>query len=178
MQKAIYLVPAEGVDVQILSELKIQLEKVFGFPCKIEETTEIPLYAFNPKRNQYLSTAILESLKIPKDAIGVLGVTNLDLYVPQLRFVFGEASFSKRVAVISLCRLHEEYYGLKGNRLLFEKRAITEAIHELGHTFGLHHCNNPKCVMYFSNSIVDTDRKGYNFCDECKEKLHGILEGY
>ncbi|MBI5187681.1 MAG: archaemetzincin family Zn-dependent metalloprotease [Nitrospirae bacterium] len=99
----------------------------------------------------------------------VLGIVDHDLYVPQLNFVFGEAG--RKMAVISLTRLRQEFYGLSEDRGLFHKRTLTEAVHELGHTYGLGHCRNPRCVMFFSNSLMDTDRKGPEFCLGCGGRL-------
>jgi len=99
-----------------------------------------------------------------------LGIVNHDLYVPELNFVFGEASW--KAAAISLTRLRQEFYHLPENRSLFHQRILTEAVHELGHTYGLGHCENPRCVMFFSNSLMDTDRKGPAFCARCKSKLY------
>ena len=87
---------------------------------------------------------------------------------PGLNFIFGLAS--KKIVIISITRLYEEFYGYKKNNQLFNKRVLTEAVHELGHAYGLNHCKNPYCVMFFSNSLVDTDRKGHKFCDDCKKK--------
>ena len=131
-----------------------------------------PDYAFNKKRNQYLSTAILKALMEGKGYMArekLLGVVDQDLYVPELNFVFGEAS--QKAAIISLSRLRQEFYHLPQEQSLLYKRTLTEAVHELGHTYGLDHCKNPRCVMFFSNSLIDTDRKGSEFCPECRKKL-------
>lgn len=109
-----------------------------------------PHYAFNKKRNQYLSTAILNTFKEQKEYASyerILGIVDHDLYVHELNFVFGEAS--RKVVVISLIRLRQDFYALPEDRNLFQKRVLTEAIHESGHTYGLCHCENPKCVMFF-----------------------------
>jgi archaemetzincin len=130
-----------------------------------------PDYAYNKKRNQYLSTALLKTLMEQKEYMAygkVLGVVDQDLYVPELNFVFGEAG--QKAAVISLTRLRQEFYRLPQDQKLFYKRALTEAVHELGHTYGLGHCRNPQCVMFFSNSLMDTDRKGPEFCMGCKPR--------
>jgi archaemetzincin len=101
----------------------------------------------------------------------VLGVTGADLTAPGLNFVFGLADPKSRTAVISLARLYPEFYGQPRNPGLFKARALKEAVHELGHLLGLDHCPDPACIMAFSNSLSDTDRKGPGFCALCRELL-------
>ena len=97
----------------------------------------------------------------------VLGVVNVDIFVPGLNFVFGEAQCPGEAALISLWRLKPEFYGASEDRELFLERAVKEAVHEVGHTLGLRHCPRASCVMYFSNSIMETDRKRSTFCERC-----------
>jgi len=160
------------VDSNIIGRLKNDLSRVFNKDVTIGKEMPEPDYAYNKKRNQYLSTAILITLIEQKEYAPyekILGVVDHDLYVPELNFVFGEAS--QKAAVISLTRLRQEFYHLPEDRNLFHRRALTEAVHELGHTYGLPHCTNPRCVMFFSNSLMDTDRKGSEFCPDCKNRL-------
>jgi len=134
----------------------------------------IPKNAYNAVRKQYHSTTILNELYNKTkhlDADAVLGVTRVDLYVPHLNFVFGEAQCPGKAALISLHRLRPEFYGREPDPNLFEERGVKEAIHELGHVFGLNHCKNPTCIMFFSNGINDTDFKQAKFCDNCSKKL-------
>jgi archaemetzincin len=170
----IYLQPIGKIDQIVLDNLISPIETCFDLPCKIAEPLSFPDYAYNSKRGQYLSTAILEQIRkaMPKDANKVLGIVDLDLYVPNLNFVFGEADMINGVCIISIIRLRQKFYRLPENKELFIERTIKEAIHELGHTFGLYHCSNPNCVMFFSNSLLDTDRKGKNFCKVCAPKLN------
>ncbi|HVP27089.1 MAG TPA: matrixin family metalloprotease, partial [Candidatus Bathyarchaeia archaeon] len=86
-------------------------------------------------------------------------------------YVFGEAESPGKAALISLYRLKPEFYGKKPNTELFIERSTKEAVHEIGHTLGLNHCSNPFCVMYFSNSIFETDRKQSLFCNKCYLKI-------
>jgi archaemetzincin len=168
----IVIVAVGRVDKEAIESLKNDLSRIFNRQVFIGKEMPEPDYAFNRKRNQYLSTAILNALMDQKEYAvyeRVLGIVDHDLYVPELNFVFGTAS--EKVAVISLTRLKQEFYGLPENRGLFYKRTLTEAVHELGHTYGLDHCRNPRCVMFFSNSLIDTDRKSPEFCPECKSKL-------
>ena len=169
---SIALVAVGDVDRKVIEVLKGDLDKTFNRQALIGKPMPKPDYAFNKKRNQYLSTAILNAIMGQTDAAAydkILGIVDNDLYVPRLNFVFGEAG--SKAAVISLTRLRQEFYHLPENRPLFHQRIFTEAVHELGHTYGLRHCENPRCVMFFSNSLMDTDKKGSAFCQRCKSKL-------
>jgi archaemetzincin len=168
----ILLVPVGEIDAKVIESLQVDLGKTFNKKVSIGRGMPHPDYAFNRKRNQYLSAAILKTLMDQKEYMAygkVLGVVEQDLYVPELNFVFGEAS--QKAAIISVTRLKQEFYHLSQDQSLFHKRVLTEAVHELGHTYGLGHCRNPHCVMFFSNTLMDTDRKGSDFCPECKGKL-------
>jgi len=169
---SILLVPVGEIDKKVIERLQVDLVKIFNKQVEAGQGMPHPDYAYNKKRNQYLSTAILKTLKEQKKYMAygkVLGIVDQDLYVPELNFVFGEAS--QKAAVISITRLRQEFYHLPQDQSLFHKRGLTEAVHELGHTHGLGHCRNPRCVMFFSNTLMDTDRKGSEFCPECKSKL-------
>lgn len=158
--------------METLRSLQEGLSKVFPkTECIIiEEEMPIPREAFDKTRGQYHSSIVLSKIHkhVKKgEANHVLGVTEADLFVPRLNFVFGEAESPGKVAIISLHRLHPEYYGQPPNRELFLQRCLKEAVHETGHMLGLGHCQNLRCVMFFSNSIADTDRKEFLFCERC-----------
>lgn len=169
---SILLVPVGKVDRNVMEWLESELSKVFGKQVVVGKGLGEPEDALNDKRNQYLSTTILRALMELEECEAhekTLGIADHDLYVPELNFVFGEAS--RAAAIISLTRLRQEWYGLAGDSNLFRRRVLTEAVHELGHTYGVGHCRNSKCVMFFSNSLMDTDRKGPEFCPECRRTL-------
>lgn len=163
----LYMRPIGDVDDRTLRELKASLSSIFKVNVIIDRTMDIPDIAYNPKRNQYNSSLILNEMmkSLPQDASKVLGIIDVDLFVPRLNFVFGEARDS--VAVISITRLRQEYYGLSGDDLLFGERVLKEAVHEVGHMYGLGHCTDRLCVMHFSNCLDDTDIKDYHFCSTC-----------
>lgn len=101
----------------------------------------------------------------------MLALTDVDLFTPGLNFVFGQAQCPGKIALVSIYRLDPAKYGALPNPTLLLERATKEAIHELGHTFGLRHCLNPRCVMAFSNSIIEVDEKTAKFCARCKSRL-------
>jgi archaemetzincin len=146
----------------------------------ISEILPTPKEAFDKRRKQHRSDIILSLIQEVADRERamerILGIVDVDIFVPPLSFVFGEAKYPGKVAVISLHRLRSEFYGRKSNAELFMERTAKEAVHELGHTFGLAHCKNPFCVMYFSNSIFETDRKQSIFCSKCQLKIEKIMD--
>jgi len=178
-QQVIRLAPIGRVETELLTRLMERLEQTFnGFRTKLEKPLSIQTEWYDNGRNQYNSTKILRSLSTMikgQDMSRVLGVTPVDLYVPSLNFVFGEAECPGNVAVISTWRLDPKFYGQKDRSLLFQ-RAIKEAVHELAHTFGMTHCKDHDCVMFFSNSIYDTDQKHEKFCHGCGGLVKKIIE--
>lgn len=178
MEKKIYLAKIGHGENRITEYLIENLKVIYPFEfvsCEIHIEVES---AFNPIRNQYLSTPLLLQLekRKPKDALMVLGIFDKDLYADGLNFIFGQAEPSQGIAIISLCRLRNEFYSLKEDYELLKIRALKEAVHELGHLFGLSHCGESNCVMFFSNSLMDTDKKSCNFCKRCAVKLKKIIE--
>ncbi len=174
MKERIALRPIGDIDQKVLVRLKKRLEESFKAEVEAVEPMEVPADAYSSNRDQYHSTPILEGVRGFDGACDfdkVLGIIDVDLYVPDLNFVFGEASPAEGVAIISLVRLRQEYYGLPKDEELFLERVVKEAVHELGHLYGLRHCRDHRCVMYFSNSLVDTDRKGSTFCPEHQRQL-------
>lgn len=171
--KVVHLVPAGGIEKGLLAELALGLREKLGVVAEVGAATDIPAEAFNPRRNQYYSTEILRTLEEskPRGGLYLLGVTGLDLYVPTLNFVFGEALPAKNVAIISIHRLRSEFYGGEPDGAVLMERMIKEAVHELGHLWGMKHCDDPGCVMFFSNSLMDTDKKSDRFCNRCQNVL-------
>ena len=169
------------IEERVLIFIQSGLSEAFsGSLCSISKSSlPVPKNAYNAARRQYDSTRILyevlnfaESTKILSGRDDrVLGVADVDLYVQGLNFVFGEAQCPGKAAVISLCRLRPEFYGAPKDERLFLERAVKEAVHELGHTFGLRHCAESTCVMYFSLHIGMTDRKQAEFCSSCRIRL-------
>ncbi|MCX7856617.1 MAG: archaemetzincin family Zn-dependent metalloprotease [Deltaproteobacteria bacterium] len=167
---SIYIVPAWHIEKYSLEFLKVRIEEVFRKKTIIYEDKKINLEAiYSPSRKQYNSSQFLIQLlnNHPKDAFRILGVTDVDLFIPILTFVFGEAQLNGLAGVVSVHRLNNKFYGLPENEELLRKRLIKEAIHELGHTYGLVHCTTPGCVMNSSTYVEDIDRKSEFFCSSC-----------
>lgn len=174
----------------IICYLIQNLSKIFGDTASISSTGSLqsssfrastatatmpPTYLYDRGRRQWISNRILDWLlknNNPDDNTKVLAVCDFDAYSDELNFVFGEAHFGGRVAAIYLPRLKGEFYVRKSDtKKLFKQRVIKEAVHELGHVFGLTHCDKSKCVMHFSNSLQDTDFKDHKFCERCNQIL-------
>ena len=171
---SILLVPVPPVDRKLLQTLLHPLGAAFGIPVSLYPRDRIdPTRAYDPLRNQYNSTEVLSSVleQFGGNSNKVLGVTSVDLFVPVLTFVFGEAQLDGTAALVSTFRLDDSFYGLAPNQQRHEERLIKEAVHELGHTFGLIHCHDYNCVMHSSTSVEEIDVKGMEFCGKCKESL-------
>lgn len=168
--KRIQLLPLGCVGQEHLADLAEGLAREFLIPCEILPAMEEPSYAFNITRQQYSSTEILASLALrdSPDTWRLVGVTALDLYIPILTFVFGEAQLGGKAAVVSLHRLRDEFYGLPPNLPALRGRALKEAVHELGHTLSLAHCDDYQCVMSASHGIELVDLKTSRFCATCR----------
>ena len=176
--KPIHLIPLgngrmePGLDV--LEHLAATLARIFRAPCQIRPEVLDPAFALDSGRQQYYSTAILQRLERTYDPDArILGVTACDLYVPVLTFVFGEAQLDGNCAVVSTARLIEEFYGLPRQDSLMRERLVKEAAHELGHTFGLRHCADWRCVMASSHGVERLDVKTAEFCRQCGKTVSG-----
>ena len=165
--------PEDRIDKKLLTG---RLESIFKIPVRWNQPVHTPEIAFDRSRGQYLGSYFLRDLlKYREEKSILLGIVSRDIYEPGMNFVFGVASSYTKTAVISTYRLHNSLYGLPENAHLFMDRVTKEAVHEIGHVLGLPHCPDPECVMHFSNSLLDTDRKGFHFCPSCYEKVLSAL---
>jgi archaemetzincin len=165
----ITLTPMGSISDKLLEGLLAPLSEVLGLPCRIADPIPIPANAYDQRRGQYAGHGILVALS-RQDTPGaerILGIVDADCYAPGLNFIFGQASLNGRDAFIALPRLRPSFYGQPEDETVFHERVLKEAVHELGHTYGLNHCPDPRCVMHFSNSLYDTDFKDVQFCPRC-----------
>ncbi len=159
----IIIQPIGHVDEGIIEFLVQQLSSIWD--AGQSPSIEIPKNAYDSDREQFDGNVLLQDLPDIGDI--TLAVIDEDTYVEGLNFIFGLADANKAKAIISLYRLRPEFYGLPEDEGLFKLRALKESIHELGHVFGLKHCQNRRCIMHFSNSISDTDYKDWRYCGSC-----------
>ncbi|MFC1813650.1 archaemetzincin family Zn-dependent metalloprotease [Thermodesulfobacteriota bacterium] len=154
-----------------------KVDQIFGFEVEEKPLLEDVKFALDKERNQYHSTAILEKLSgsAPSHAIKVLAITRVDLFIPILTYVYGEAQLGGKACIISTHRLDERSSFIGKDPPLYE-RAAKEAIHELGHTFKLRHCRDQACIMHYCRSVADVDRKTDQFCRYCKTLLNDEMK--
>lgn len=154
----------------MLRRLGDLLEREFRTDVRLRSPWFDPEAAFDASRGQYHSTVLLKQLlddpQTPADRI--LGVSGVDLFTPVLTYVFGEAQLSGRAAVVSIHRLRSDLYGLPPDEALLFERLHKEAVHELGHTFGLLHCASAGCVMRASAYVEEIEFKSAAFCAGCR----------
>jgi len=157
------------VSIEMLDDLAADLARIFQVSCHVHEETLAVAFAYDQARDQFHSTAILQRIQsmFNDSEVHTLGVTTVDLYIPILTFVFGEAQLKGHCALVSLHRLEEEFYGLPPNRNSLWERLVKESVHELGHTLGLRHCADWRCVMASTHDVERLDLKGEAYCRSC-----------
>lgn len=169
--------PIGAIDASLCEAVSHKAGQFFGIPTRIVTLINNVDFAYDAERKQYYSTRILEKLDstAPPWVVKLIGITRVDLYIPILTHVYGEAQLGGRACIISTCRLNENLYPLK-RRLSLQARVVKEAVHELGHTFKLRHCPDQSCIMHYCRSIQDVDRKSDQFCRHCTVLLQDGLK--
>ena len=152
-----------------LSAIEAGMVRNLGFEPRRLAALPEPDYAYDSKRRQYSSVEVMRAFlaAAPGGDTKVLGITERDLFIPMLTFVFGQAQLGGRLAVVSLARLRQEFYGLPADESVLLGRALKEVNHELGHTFGLAHCPDRNCAMSVSTGIGEVDVKNAAWCASC-----------
>lgn len=168
--KSLQLLPIGNVDDELLRDLQPVVEETFRVPCRILTLRLDPEFALHGERQQYHSSQILQRMQsfVCDDSWRVLGVAAVDLYIPILTFVFGEAQMGGPAAVMSAHRLRQEFYGLPRDKELLRERVAKEAVHELGHTLTLTHCDDYRCAMAPSHAVEWIDLKERALCGACR----------
>ena len=169
----IKLLPVGHIDVNLFEVVREPLSSLYRRKVELAPALPVPRYAYNPTREQYHSSAILkrvESARLPSWEAAV-GITEADLFVPEVPFIFGEADRSTRSALISLRRLRPESGPYDSRREALSRRFISEIIHLLGLIRGLAHCPNNRCVMFPAAAVNDIDKRGSSLCANCRKRL-------
>jgi archaemetzincin len=189
----IQVLPIGAVEESLIADLCAELAAEMRARCEVLARPFDPAPARHPERPQYHSTELLARMqrlpvagcqtppaecrlpsnvhRFPFADTRLLGVTALDLYIPTLTFVFGEAQIAGRCAVVSVHRLRQEFYGLPPDPRMARERLLKEAVHELGHTLGLKHCDDYRCAMAPSHAVEWIDLKSSRFCPDCQARL-------
>ncbi|MEJ5262534.1 MAG: archaemetzincin family Zn-dependent metalloprotease [Ignavibacterium sp.] len=169
----ITIAPINFSNPELIDKIIPELKKFLAAPISINPLNIDLGFAYSVERGQYYSTKILQYLLPYSEKLTgkLIALVEVDLYIPVFTYVFGEAQLNGKVSLVSLCRLHEEFYsGITDEKLLIE-RTVKEILHELGHNFGLIHCKDWDCVMHSSLGIEEVDIKGIDYCDNCKSKI-------
>jgi archaemetzincin len=168
---SIWWIGSGAGDDRLLDAVASAAEKAFQLRVRRYHHADRPVEAFDVRRGQHSSTQILKWLVArPVPGGRTLAITDVDLFIPVLTFVYGEAQLGGTAAVVSTSRLGVEP-GMPGAPALFVERVVKECNHELGHTFGLIHCDTAGCVMARSVNLIDVDAKGVSLCGECGAHL-------
>jgi archaemetzincin len=168
--KVLQLLPIGEFDPRLLRELGPAMAETFRVPCEVARLRLDPEFAYHGERQQYHSSEILQAMQrlVTRDSWRVLGVTAVDLYIPILTFVFGEAQIGGPCGLVSAHRLRQEFYGLPPNAEMLGQRLLKEAVHEVGHTLALTHCEDYQCAMAPSHAVEWIDLKDVSLCETCR----------
>jgi archaemetzincin len=169
--KELQLIAVGGVTQAFVKELEEPIRTVLTTSVASGRTTLTkPQYAFNKDRNQYHSNAIMRRLLTVREpgALMVLGIVDVDLFVPDSQFVYGEADRESKSGVFSTFRLKTE------SQDLLKRRSTIEAVHQAGHLVGLSYCEDVRCTMFFATSITDCDRRNLGLCNNCRNELNKL----
>jgi archaemetzincin len=171
--KPLHLLPVGPVDERLLQYLKSAIPRCIPAACAVLPQVLDPAATFHGERQQYHSSEILRLMQgvVRPDCGRLLGVTAMDLYIPILTFVFGEAQMGGPCAVVSLHRLRQEFYGLPPDPDILSQRLLKEAVHELGHTLELTHCDDYRCAMAPSHAVEWIDLKETELCSACQRRV-------
>jgi archaemetzincin len=165
----IVIAPIEGFAEELLERIGREIERVYGWATQVRPLLRNVDFAFDARREQYHSTAILQKLaaRVPDGTHKILAITAVDLFIPILTYVYGEAQLGGTACIISTCRLNDEESAGNPGKGSLADRIVKEAIHELGHTFNLRHCPEHTCIMHYCRNTDDVDRKSDQLCRHC-----------
>lgn len=170
----IVIAPIETFTNKVLARVGSAVEHIYGWTARVQPLLRDVDFAFDPGRDQYHSTAILQKLveQAPDDTCKILALTKVDLFIPILTYVYGEAQLGGTACIISTRRLRAEDGAANPGKGSLADRIVKEAVHELGHTFNLRHCPAHTCIMHYCRNLDDVDRKSDQLCRHCTVMLN------
>jgi archaemetzincin len=176
-QQTITLISFGYFRKDILEKIAGEVKREFHSPVNYKEGHLDLSDFYDASRRQYNGNILLKQVfeKFTSDSFKTIGLFSVDLFIPILTFIFGQAMLNGPAGIASLYRLSNERYGMPADETLLLDRFGKEVIHELGHTFGLVHCSNPTCVMRSSTYVEDIDQKNSGLCVKCKTTI-GLME--
>ena len=168
----ILISPIGDFDSDLFDDIRLRIHAVYGYECDVAPLLNDLSFAYHAARDQYHSTLVLSKLDLsaPKNYLKILALTHVDLFIPILTYVFGEAQLDGRACLVSTFRLNEDNISLNPDKT-FRDRIVKESIHEIGHTFNLKHCKNNDCIMNYCRSVKEVDVRKDNLCRYCNVLL-------
>lgn len=175
--KSIIFITHGLFEEEMLRKITNEVMRVYAYPVTwIENKADISEY-FDPTRRQYDANSLLKVVEFFPTPLAIkkIGLFRVDLFIPILTYIFGQATYRGLIGIASLYRLRNEQYGMTSDANLLRERFSKVVLHELGHTFGLLHCHMPDCVMRSSTYVEDIDQKSFHLCGKCREELNKAL---
>ncbi|MEN8227575.1 MAG: archaemetzincin family Zn-dependent metalloprotease [Bacteroidota bacterium] len=178
-EQAIVINNHGNFEKDFLQKIVSGVTQEFLLPVTIEESHMDITEFYDPMRRQYDGNRILKELDSHSSSphLKKIGLFRVDLCIPILTYIFGQAPLNGKTGIASLYRLRNEQYGMKKDESLLLDRFEKVTIHELGHLFGLVHCHVPPCVMRSSTYVEDLDQKSQNLCKKCRTEIHSAMLG-
>jgi archaemetzincin len=169
----VHLLPVGKIDASLLEDLRVTIPRSLHVRCEILPAPLDPALVYHAERQQYHSSEILQRMQplVRSQDWRILAIADLDLYIPILKYVFGEAQMGGPCAVVSAYRLHQEFYGLDRDDTLLRQRLLKESVHELGHTLDLRHCQDYRCAMASSHAVEWIDLREPTLCLSCQSQV-------
>jgi archaemetzincin len=170
---SILLISQGNFEKNFLDKIARDVEQEYPSPVHFEESHIDLSEYYDPMRRQYDGNELLKKMDTlyPLPSVKKVGLFRVDLFIPILTYIFGQATFKGSTGIASIYRLRNEQYGMKKDEVLLLDRFSKVVIHELGHTFGLIHCLIPTCVMRSSTYVEDIDQKSHHLCSRCREQI-------
>lgn len=168
----VHLLPVGTISHSLLENLCANLPKSLRVKCEIHPLRLDPVPSYHAERQQFHSSELLQRMRqaVRPGDWRLLAITNVDLYIPILKYVFGEAQMGGACAIVSVFRLRQEFYGLPEDEDLLQNRLLKESLHELGHTLDLRHCEDYRCAMASSHAVEWIDLRESSWCATCSAK--------